>query len=139
MFTAQSAIFLNDAKAEELTNQITDNSMDLRLCQKYSSNDIQAIHDKYAPEKERIRNEIEGLDKAENKEEYADLIEELKTLRDEEDAEVEAIENEMSEKEENINVENDLLETQLEDVNANTEVFQKMLDESIEDNFGYFN
>ena len=139
MFTAQSAIFLNDAKAEDLTNTITDNSMDLRLCQKYASNDIQAIHDKYAPEKERIRNEIEGLDKKENKEEYADLIEELKTLRDEEDAEVENIENEMSEKEESINVENDMLETQLEDVKANTEVFQKMLDESIEDNFGYFN
>lgn len=138
MLTEQSAIFFFDAKAEDLTNQITDNSMDLRLSQKYSSNEISKIHANYSQEKEKIRNQIETLDKTENAMEYQSLIEELKDLRDQEDAEVETIENEMSEKEENINTENDMLESQLEEVNQQSEAFGKMLDEDIQKNFGYF-
>lgn len=138
MFTEQSAIFLYDAKAEDLTNQLTDNSMDLRLSQKYSSNEISKIHANYAPEKERIRNQISNLDKTENAIEYQNLIEELKELRDQEDDEVERVENEMNEKEEDMNVENDLLEAQLEDVNQQKEAAEKMLDEDIKSNFGYF-
>lgn len=138
MFTEQSAIFFFDAKAEDLTNQITDNSMDLRLSQKYSSNEISKIHANYSQEKEKIRNQIENLDKTENAMEYQSLIEELKDLRDQEDAEVETIENEMSEKEETINTQNDMLESQLEEVKQQSEAFGKMLDEDIQKNFGYF-
>ena len=73
----QSAIYLNDARAETLTNQITDNSEILRLEQKYSSNDIQDIRNQYAPEKERIQNEINGMDKVEQQDEYQELMTEL--------------------------------------------------------------
>jgi hypothetical protein len=138
MFAEQSIILLYDAKSEDLTNQITDNSEDLRLLQKYASNEIGEIHAKYAPEKERIRDEIESLDKAENRDEYEDLINELKDVRDEEDAEIEAVETRIHDKEEEVTVENDLLQTQLEEVNAQTEVFEQMLSDSIKKNFGYF-
>ena len=70
----QSAIFLNEARAETITNELTDNSMDLRLLQKHTSAEVDEIRAQYAPEEERIRNEIEGLDKTENKDEYQDLI-----------------------------------------------------------------
>jgi len=138
MFAEQSIILLYDAKSEDLTNQITDNSEDLRLLQKYASNEINEIHAKYAPEKERVRDEIESLDKAENRDEYEDLINELKDLRDEEEAEIEAVETRIHDKEEEVTVENDILQTQLEETNAQTEVFEQILSDNIKKNFGYF-
>jgi oligoendopeptidase F len=105
MFNLQAAIYLNEAREETLTNELTDNSMDLRLKQKRSDNDIQAIRDKYAPEKERIENEIADLDKTEEREEYQDLIAELRELKDEEEQEVEKVENETNDFETKIQME----------------------------------
>ncbi|MBQ4647482.1 MAG: hypothetical protein IJB79_09060 [Candidatus Gastranaerophilales bacterium] len=135
----QAAIFLGDAKAETLTNELTDNSMDLRLVQKYSSNDIEAVRAKYNPEKEQIRNEIAELDKTEQADEYQDLMTELKELREEEEAEVEAIEDKLNEYETEVQAENETLEVQLEDINAQTEVFKEMLKSNVEEEFSYFN
>ena len=134
----QAAVFLGDAKAETLTNELTDNSMDLRLDQKYASNEIDKIRAEYAPEKERIRNEIEGLDKAEQRNEYQDLLTELNDLKEEEENRVEKVEDELNEKETEIQSENETLEVQLEDINAQTEAFKEMLKQNIEQEFGYF-
>lgn len=134
----QAAIFTNEARAETLTNEITDNSMDLRLHQKRSSKEISDIHAQYAPEKERIQNEIEGLDKIEQQDEYQDLMTELKDLREEEEAAVKQVEDETNDYETNVQTENEMLEVQLEEVNTTTESFKEMLKQNIEDEFGYF-
>ena len=135
--SAQLAEYLNTARSEDLTNQMTDNSMLLRLLQKYASNAIQDIQNKYAPEKERIRSEIEGLDKKESRLEYEDLINELKELKDEEEAEIEAVEEAIAQKEEEMNLENDMLETQLEAVEADGEMIDGFLETAVQ-SFGYF-
>ena len=134
----QSAIYLNEAREETLTNELTDNSMDLRLKQQHSSNDVQAIRDKYAPEKDRINNEIQDLDKTEQREEYQDLMTELKELKDQEEREVEKIENETNDYETIIQTENETLEVQVEEISASTETYKEMLKENIESEFGYF-
>jgi len=134
----QAAIFTNEARAETLTNEITDNSMDLRLHQKRSSKEISDIHAQYAPEKERIQNEIEGLDKIEQQDEYQDLMTELKDLREEEEARIEVLEEKLNDKETKVQFENETLEVQLEDINSQTESFEEMLKQNIEKNFGYF-
>jgi len=134
----QSAIYLNDARAETLTNEITDNSETLRLLQKYSSNDIQDIRNQYSPEKERIQNEINGMDKVEQQDEYQELMTELKDLREEEEARIEVLEEKLNDQETKIQFENETLEVQLEDINAQTESFEEMLKQNIEKNYGYF-
>ena len=123
---------------EELTNQMTDNSMDLRLTQKYSSNDIETIRTKYAPEKERINNEIEALDKIEERDEYQDLLTEMKELKEQEEAEITRAEEELSDDETMIQLENETLEVQLEDVKAQKESFQEMRKQNNERIHGYF-
>ena len=138
MFNLQSAIYLNEAREETLTNELTDNSMDLRLKQQHSSNDVQAIRDKYAPEKDRINNEIQDLDKTEQREEYQDLMTELKELKDQEESEVERVENETNDYETIIQMENENLEVQIEEINSSTETFKEMLKQSVESEFGYF-
>ena len=138
MFPEQSIVLLYDVKSEDLTAQVTENSENLRLLQKYSSNDIAAVQAEYAPEKERIRDEIASLDKAENRDEYEDLINELKEVRDEEDAKIEYIENQIHDKEEEVTVENDQLQTQIEECKTQVEVFEQMLSDSVKKNFGYF-
>lgn len=134
----QTAIFTNDARAETLTNELTDNSMDLRLAQKHSSNEIQDVRNKYSPEKERIRNEIADLDKIEQQSEYQDLMAELNDLKTEEEAEVARIEDEMNDHETEIQLENETLEVQLEEINTTNESFKEMLKENVEKDFGYF-
>ena len=134
----QSAIYLNDARAETLTNQITDNSESLRLQQKHASNDVQKIRDNYAPEKERIRNEIASLDKIEQNDEYQDLMSELNDLKEDEEAEIATVEEAINDKETKVQFENETLEVQLEDINAQTESFEEMLKQNIEKNYGYF-
>jgi len=138
MFNLQAAIYTNEAREETLTNELTDNSMDLQLKQKHSSNDIDAIRSHYAPEKERINNEIKELDKTEQHDEYQDLITELKELKDEEEREIEQIEEETNDYETKIQLENEQLEVQIEEINSSTETFKEMLKESVEKNFGYF-
>ena len=133
-----AGIQLDILRGESLTNQITDNSMDLRLLQKYASNEIDKIHAKYAPEKERIRDEIEGLDKAEMRDEYEDLMGELNDIKDNEEAEVARVEEELHQKEEEINLENDLLQAQLESVNADREGLEEARNQRIEEEYGYF-
>ena len=133
-----AGIQLDILRGESLTNQMTDNSMDLRLLQKYASNEIDKIHSKYAPEKEQIRSEIEGLDKKEARDEYEDLMGELNDIKDEEDAAVARVEEELHQKEEEINLENDTLQAQLESVNADREGLEEARNQRIEDEYGYF-
>ena len=133
-----AGIQLDILRGESLTNQITDNSMDLRLLQKYASNEIDKIRAKYAPEKERIRDEIADLDKEELRDEYEDLMGELNDIKDNEDAEIARVEEELHQKEEEVNLENDLLQAQLESVNADREGLEEARNERIEEEYGYF-
>ena len=134
----QSAIFLYELRSETLTNELIDNSMDLRLLQKHASNEIEKIHAKYSPEKQQIRNEINDLDKVEQQNEYQELTAELKDLQEKEDREVEKIENRLKDQETKIQSENEILEVQLEEINTQIESFQEMLKQNTEKEFGYF-
>ena len=134
----QAAIYTNELRAETLTNELTDNSMDLRLLQKHTSAEIDKIRAYYAPEIEQIRNEIENLDKTENKEEYEDLIRELNDIKEEKEQKIAKYEDELSVNETERQSENEILEVQLEDIKAETESFREMLKQNIENDFGYF-
>jgi predicted nuclease with TOPRIM domain len=112
--------------------------MDLRLAQKHSSADIDRIRAQYAPEEERIRNEIEGLDKLEQQDEYQDLLRELNDLKEEKESKIARREDEASDHETIVQSENESLEVRLEDINAEKESFQEMLKQNIEQEFGYF-
>lgn len=135
----QSTVFLLGMQSETLTNELTDNSMDLRLEQRYSSNDISGIRAEYAPEEERIRDEIASLDKIEQKDEYEDLKAELNDLKEEKEDKIEKVENELNDYETEIQSENETLEVQLEDVNAQKESFEEMLKQNVEEESSYFN
>ena len=137
MLTEQSTILFNDALAEDLKNQITSNSLTLRLKQKHSSNKIQEIHQQYNAEEEYIRNEMKEIDDTTSNE-YMDLMAELKDLQEEEDQAVEQIENESADYETGVQMENDDLETRLEAVKSDTESFEEALKQNIEKTFGYF-
>ena len=125
-------------QAEELKNQLTDISMDLRLTQKQTSAEIDQIHAKYAPEKERIRNEIEGLDKDEMRDQYADLMGELNDIKDQEEADKKRVEEQSSEKEEGMNLQKDNTEARLEATNTSREKNEEARDQLIQEEYGYF-
>ena len=137
MFVELLTILTQDALIEDVTNQITDNTMDLRLKQKYQSNAIAQIHDKYNLEEELIRDEIDKLDDKSG-DEYEDLMRELQELKEMEDQEVKAEEEKASDYETKMQLENDNLEVRKEAMEKNVEAFQEALNQSIEKNFGYF-
>ena len=137
MLTEQATILLNDAAANDITNQMTDNTLNLRLKQKYSSDTISQIHSKYDQEEQLIRDEINALeDKSGN--EYEELISELKELKEEEDAEIEKTEEESNDYETHIELENAQLETRLEAIKTDNESYKECLEGNIEKSFGYF-
>ena len=123
---------------ETLTNQLTDNSQDLRLTQKHVSSETDQVRAEYAVEEDRIRNEIEGLDKIAQKNEYQDLLGELNDLKEEKESKIESLENQTNDDETKVQSENEIIEVQLEDVKAQRESFQEMLKECIENESGYF-
>ena len=131
-------IMNNDANASDIENQITKNSMAIRLKQKHSSAKISEIRAKYQVEEEKIRNKIDSLDEENSSKEYEDLMTELKELRDMEDDEVEVEENAATDYETDIQLENDNLSTRLEAMKADTESLKELHQKNIEDSFGYF-
>ena len=131
-------IMNNDANASDIENQITKNSMAIRLKQKHSSAKISEIRAKYQVEEEKIRNKIDSLDEENSSKEYEDLMTELKELRDMEDDEVEAEEIAATDYETDIQLENDNLSTRLEAMKADTESLKELHQKNIEDSFGYF-
>ena len=126
-------IMNNDANASDIENQITKNSMAIRLKQKHSSAKISEIRAKYQVEEEKIRNKIDSLDEENSSKEYEDLMTELKELRDMEDDEVEAEENAATDYETDIQLENDNLSTRLEAMKADTESLKELHQKNIED------
>ena len=131
-------IMNNDANASDIENQITKNSMAIRLKQKHSSAKISEIRAKYQVEEEKIRNKIDSLDEENSSKEYEELMTELKELRDMEDDEVETEENAATDYETDIQLENDNLQTKLEAMKADKESIKELLQKNIEDSFGYF-
>jgi len=137
MFGEHSTIQLYKAKKSDLTNQVTFNSLTLRLKQKHSANDVNEIHHKYGREEEMIRNEMKGLDDKTGNE-YFELMSELQELKDEEDREVTQAEEASKEYETQIELENASLETQIQAIAADIEGLEEMRKENIEKVFGYF-
>ena len=132
------SIFSLDANESDTENQITSNSMCIRLKQKQSSAKISEIRAKYQVEEEKIRNKIDSLDEENSSKEYEELMTELKELRDMEDDEVETEENAATDYETDIQLENDNLQTKLEAMKADKESIKELLQKNIEDSFGYF-
>ena len=131
-------IMNNDAAANELETQMTKNSMSIRLRQKQSASKISDIHAKYDVDKERIRNEINSLDKEAAIDEYQDLMSELNDLKDAEEREVEVEENASSDYETGLQLENDNISTRLEALKADNESLKETHQQNIEKSFGYF-
>lgn len=134
------------AQKETITNQLTNNSEDKILEQKYTSNEMADVALRYNTEAEMVRNEIESLDGDGINDEYnelndelkADLREDLKEIATEKNEAEEAIETEAHYKEEDINLENANLEVRLEDIDAQIEAYEEMENQAIEDEYGYF-
>ena len=137
MLNQQAAILLYDAMLNELNNQVTDNSMDVRLLQKYSSDEVSKINHKYALEEEMVRNEINQLDEKSGSE-YDDLMAELKDLKDAQDKELERVEEKNEDAESAKTLENDNLEVRAEAIRADKEALEEAMQKEIEDEFGYF-
>lgn len=137
MFGEHTTIQLYKSKKHDLQNQVTFNSLTLRLKQKHSANTVEQIHQKYGQEETMIRNEMKGLeDKTGN--EYMDLMAELQELQDEEDRIVTEEEQKAKDFESKIEIQNASIETQLQAVTADLEGLEEMRKENIEKVFGYF-
>ena len=131
-------IFNNDAAASDMELQILKNQESIRLRQKQSSSKISEIHAKYDVEKERIRSEINSLDEDVSSDEYQDLMAELNEIKDAEEREVETEENESSDFETELQVQNDNITSRLEALKADNESLKEMHQQNIESSFGYF-
>lgn len=136
MFIELLAILTNKAQAESLTNQMTDNSMDLRIRQKYASDEISQINEKYDAEKDLVRNELANTDNMSA--EFDLLMAELNDIEENRDREVKAVEEEINDYETHIQLENDGISTRKQACEANIESFEQALDDNIKDTFGYF-
>ena len=136
MFSEQLMKLTNDALAHDIEAQMTDNSMNIRLLEKYQSNSIKDIHYRYNLQEDAIQEEMDELDI--NSDEYAQLKEELQDLKELEDQEVSQVENETADKETPLQTENDYLETKLEAIKADNEALDEAIKQDIDDNFGYF-
>ncbi len=137
MFGSHVSIQMYKAKKNDIEGQLTFNSMALRLKQKHSSSELTSIHDEARDEQNMVKSKIESLDDKTGIE-YRELMAELESLRDEEDRQAAAIEAVSSDYEEDMQVQNTTLETQLEAINADLEALEQIRQEAIEDNFGYF-
>ena len=124
---------------ETLTSAIMESSDTDRLVQKQTSAQIDQIRAEYAPEEDRIKNEIEGLDKTAQKDEYQDLLRELNDLVEERQDKIERLEDELHMKETDNQLKRESDQVRLEEVKAQRESFEEMRKEAIENEFGYFN
>ncbi len=125
------------AKEQDLQAELTDNSMDLRLKQKYASDEQAGITKEYDMQEDAIQEQMDQIGDKTN-DEYQDLMAEMLELKDAEDAELKAIEQAQSDMETQIQNENASLETQLQAVQADREGLEEARKEDIEDQFGYF-
>ena len=128
----------NIALVAEWEGQLLRLSQRKRLLQKISSNQITQIHQKYAPRKEEIRNEIKSLDDQRTTGEYQELMNELREIENMESQEVEAAEKEASEQEEDIQLEIDGIESRQEAARKDIESLKETRKENTERSFGYF-
>ena len=136
--TETISIETNKSLASEWEGQLLKLSMRKRLIQKYSSNEITQIHAKYAPQKEEIKNKIDSLDDKSVTSEYQELLGELRELDNMENDEVKAAEEKASQAEEDIQLEQDALESRLEALKKDTESMEEMRKANVEDSFNYF-
>ena len=136
--TETITIETNKALASEWEGQLLKLSMQRRLLQKYSANEIEAIHNKYAPLKEEVKNKMDSLDKEHITSEYQELMTELNELTNKEDQEVEQAEQRVNDREGELQLEQSNLESRLEAVKKDTESEEEMRKQNIERSFGYF-
>ena len=128
----------NKALINEWEGQLLRLSMQKRLLQKHSSNDITEIHARYAPQKEEIRNKIADLGDDSSSTEYQQLMTELHDLEVKENNEIDYIERQMTEQENDVQAEIDSLESRKEAAEKDTESMEEMRSQNIEKSFGYF-
>ncbi len=125
------------AKEQDLQAELTDNSMDLRLKQKYASDEQAGITKKYDIQEDMIQEQMDAMDDK-TCDEYKDLMAEIKELKDAEDVELKAIEQAQTDMETQIQNENATLESQLQAIQADREGLEEARKSDIEDSFGYF-
>ncbi len=139
MFGELATKNLYTAQISDNQNEMLENSRALQLNNKYSASEISDIELAATSETELIRNEIDGLEGDDRTgQAYVDLMGEIKEIQDETDRKLKRIETETSDFQTQIEMENSLLETQNEAMKADLEAIDQALEDSIENNFGYF-
>ena len=136
--TETISIEANKAFISDWEGQLLKLTMSHRALQKYSSNEITAIKQKFAPQKEEIRNKIKNLDSQNASTEYQQLMSELNELENQESQAISIKETEASDREEDFKVQQDQLETLIEAAKKDTESMEELRKENIEKSFGYF-
>ena len=126
------------AEKNDIESQILSETQTKNLKHSQSSNTISEIHNKYAPEISRIRNEIQGLDLTTSSGEYRKLMAELNSLKDAEEREVQAEETVATDYENRLQSHIDNDQTRLEAVNTDLEQLKETNRENIKNEFNYF-
>jgi len=138
ILTETVTIETNKAQASNWEGQILRLSMAKRLVHKLSSNIVTQIRAKYKPEIDAIRNKIASLDSQRTTNEYTVLMSELNDLNAEQDQQIEQAEQEASDKEEDLQLQIDGLETRLEAIKKDTETLEETRSDNIQNAFNYF-
>lgn len=125
------------AEKETIEAQLTNNSLDIRLKQKTSSNEADMINTQCNEEVAQIRNEMAQMDDK-TCDEYKELMNEIEELKDERDRKLSKIESEATDYETIKDTENQTLQSRLEAVSADIESYEEARQGNIEDSFGYF-
>jgi len=128
----------NKSLINEWEGQLLALSMQKRLIHKHSTDKISEIHTRYSAQKEVIKNKIANLENKGSNSEYQELMMELTELETAENEEIKTQENELEDREADIEVQMDSLQTRKEAAEKDNEGFEEMRKENIENSFGYF-
>ena len=117
---------MNDLEFQRLQNSETE-----QYLHKQSSAETQGIQNKFDPEVKLIRNEMKASgDKTSN--EYFELMSELQELEDERDAELKRVEDEVSDREKQFQIQDTNLETRYNAVKADKEGLEETQKQNIQ-------
>lgn len=137
MLLQSLAKLLGIAQTNDIQNQMTDNSMELRLKHKTFANETTKIHRKYDEEQSMIQNQMDSIDDK-TSDEYKELMSELKDSKDAEDKAVEQVEIKSTEYQDRVDRENAVLTDRLTAITENQEAWDSARKDNIEKTFGYF-
>lgn len=119
------------ALKNNIEDQMTTNSMELRTKQNASANVVTKLHRKYDVEQEMIQNEMDACDDK-TSDEYKELMAELKDSKEAEDKAVEQEEEKAQDYQNRIDNENAILQDRLTAISEDQEGWDNSLKDDIQ-------